>query len=202
MKKVLSLLCIVFCFALIFSFAACRNKKENQNNETVNGTTIAETDPEKIKKNKTIKLELPLNLIDEKYRDDLDAYCEANGFISAKLNKKSQTVTIKMKSFSHELLLSNIGLSVIKEINSVASSKKYASVKKIKSIDTDNFDKVTIAVDKNKYKKEGDIGAYVIGQSCLLYQLYSGAKDCSCSVVVTDNKTGKTIETKTYTNKD
>ncbi|MCM1544464.1 MAG: hypothetical protein NC110_04110 [Ruminococcus sp.] len=200
MKKTTRVISLIICLFMLFSFAGC--KKEEANNDANESTVASTTEEDKVAKNRTVKFELPIGMIDKKYRNDLDAYCEANGFISAKLNKRTQTVTIKMKSFSHELLLGNIGMTVLKSINEIASSKKYPSVKQIKKINTDDFSEVTILVDSRQYKKDGDSAPYVIGQSCLLYQLYAGVKNYSCTVNVVDQKTNQVIDQKVYTDKD
>lgn len=201
MKNTARAISLMLCLVMIFSFAACK-KKGNESDEIDGTTAYTTTEVDKISRNRTVSFELPLSIIGEKYQDDLDAYCEANGFISATLNKRSQTVKIKMKSFSHELLLANIGMSVLKSINQVASSKQYPSVKEIKKVNTDDFSEVTILVDKKQYKKDGDSAPYIIGQSCLLYQLYTGTNDFKCTVTVKDKKTNEVIDTKVYTDKD
>ncbi|MCM1365498.1 MAG: hypothetical protein NC122_09195 [Faecalibacterium sp.] len=202
MKKMTRIASLVLCVIMMFSFVACRNQTEAETDEGVSTVTEKVTEKEKVKKNRTVSIELPLSVIDEKYQNDLDAYCEDNGFISAKLNKRTQTVSIKMKSFSHELLLSNVGMKVLKSINEVASSKEYKCVKEIKSVNTDDFSEVTILVDKKKYEKNGISAAFVIGQSCLLYQLYTEEPSYNCTVNVIDKKTNQLIDKRIYTDKD
>jgi len=198
MKKFLRVISLILCIVAVLSFAAC--KKQDNSASTQHGSYEQETEKGNIKD--TVKLVLPVEAIEEEYRNDLDAYCEKFGYDSAKLNKKNGTVTLKMPQFSYELLLKNIGMDVLKSINEVASSGKYPCVKAVSDIKTDDFSKVTILVNKKKYKKEGDTAPYIIGQSCLLYQLYAGNEEYLCNVTVVDNKTKQVIETKTYTNND
>ena len=197
MKKAL---CLILCFLLMFVLVSCgESGTQSASGEAVQTTQQAETEEGDLKD--TVKIVLPLAVIDEKYQNDLDAYCDEYGYLSAKLNKSSQTVTVKMNKFSHELLLVQIGTKVIQAIYEVEESGDFPCDDKIEKVDTENFREVIVDVNREEYEKEGNMCAYIIGQSCLLYQLYTESTDYKCDVVVVDSETNEIIETQTYTDK-
>lgn len=191
MKKAL---CLFLCFLMLFSFAAC-NKSSSYA-----GSKGAQ-DAEKASLEDTVEISIPLDAIEEKYQNDLDAYCKYYGYESATLNKRKGTVTVVMNAFTHELLLSRIGMQVVKAIYEVEDNKDYPYVNKIESYDSENFSKVVLSVDASTYKK-GAMAPFVIGQSCLLYQLYTPSDKYKCEVEVIDKDTKEVIETLVYTDKD
>lgn len=191
MKKVLSL---VLLFVLIFCFASCGRTQPE--------TLVQQTEETTGSLKDTVTVNLPITLIDEEYQNDLKAYCERYGYISAKLNDDGQSVQIKMNKFSHELLTTEIGLKVLQQIADITDSGDYPYVKKLVKVDRDNFKQVVISVDAQGYKKAGTMAPYIIGQSCLLYQAYDDTDDYRCEVTVTDEKTNKIIDTLIYTDKD
>lgn len=222
MKKII---CAVLCIALlvcIFVFAKrSKNADEtvaeisssqagdsSKETTTKNETTkpAKETEPETTKQKKgslkdTVKITIPLAVLDEKYQKDLKAYCEDYGYTKAKLNRLDRTVTVTMKAFSHELLLTQIGMKVVGALYEIAGSKDYPYINKIESFDNDNFKSVVYSVDAKKYPKES-LSSYMMAQSCLLYQLYTEDTDYRVDITVIDKKTGKEIETITYTDKE
>ena len=106
MKKAL---CVLLCLLLVLPLAAC---KKGGDPNTIFVNTESTTESENDIKD-TVKVSFPLSVIEEEYRDDLDAYCEKYGYKSAKVNSDG-TVTIKMSAFSYELLLTQRGMEAIK----------------------------------------------------------------------------------------
>lgn len=191
MKKIISI-ALIFCLA--FCFVSC--------NKSVTNTLQQQTEAPKGDLKDTVTINLPITFIDSEYQDDLKGYCEKYGYISAKLNSDGQSVQIKMNKFSNELLKTEIGLKVLKQISAITDSGDYPYVKKLVKVDRDNFREVIISVDKKEYKKAGTIAPFIIGQSCLLYQAYDSTDDYRCEVTVVDEKTNKVIDTLVYTDKD
>ena len=127
MKKAL---CVLLCLLLVLPLAACKKGGDpNSIFVSTESTTESEND---IKD--TVKVNFPQSVIEEEYRDDLDAFCEKYGYKSAKVNSDG-TVTIKMSAFSYELLLTQRGMEAVKAIYDVAEGGKYPFVKGIKSYD-------------------------------------------------------------------
>ncbi|MBQ8028140.1 MAG: hypothetical protein IJ262_01890 [Clostridia bacterium] len=150
----------------------------------------------------TTKITIPLAVIEEKYQKNLDGLCDEYGYASARLNEKDQTVTIKMKTFSYELLLTKIGMRVIKAVYDIQESGAYPFIKEIESIDTENFRKVVIKVSEKKYeknKKQAEEALSTIGSMCLYYQVHTESDEYKCEILVLSSKTDKLIDTKTYT---
>lgn len=199
MKKICSVLLV---FIVLLSLSACGKKPEKPERPTL--FPEEETTERKTASLKdTVTIRLPITMLEEQYRNDLDAYCEKYGYIKANFKNGKSEVEITMNSFSHELLLTQIGLQVLKAIAEVTDSGEYPAVKELKSIDRNDFRFAEITVDAEKYEKDGSKTApYIIGQSCLLYQVYTVSDNYRCEVKVIDEKTGKTIETKVYTDKD
>lgn len=190
-KKILSLV-LIFCLA--FCFASCSKSVTKTLDQPTEAPTGSLED--------TVTINLPITFVDSEYQDNLKGYCEKYGYISAKLNDDGQTVQIKMNKFSNELLKTEIGLKVLKQISEITDSGDYPYVKKLVKVDRDNFREVIISVDKKGYKKAGTMAPYIIGQSCLLYQVYDSTDDYRCEVTVVDYKTNKVIENLVYTDKD
>lgn len=213
MKKIIG---AVLCVLLCFSFAACSKKTPGDADVTAadvavstqknpqSSETFEETETTKKQKGSlrdTVKITIPLALLEEKYQKDIKLYCSERGYKKAKINRMSGTVTITMQALSHKLLLTDIGMTVIGAIYDVAGSKDYPYIKEIVSIDEENFRSVVYSVDAKKYQK-GSLASYMMAQSCLLYQLYTVDPEYRVDITVVDKKTGKTIETVTYTDKE
>lgn len=195
MKKAL---CVLLCLLLVLPLAAC---KKGGDPNTIFVNTESTTESENDIKD-TVKVSFPLSVIEEEYRDDLDAYCEKYGYKSAKVNSDG-TVTIKMSAFSYELLLTQRGMEAIKAIYNVAEGGKYPFVKGIKSYDDKNFGAVAVLVDRVKYQSAGNAAQMLraLAEACYSYQVLTG-NAFACTVTVIDSKTQKTVDTKDFTDTD
>lgn len=215
MKKIIS---AVLCALLVFSLASCGKKAQDDKVVTEAGVTAEKetgssqsseasseteqtTKKEKGSLKDTVKITIPLALLEEKYQKDIGLYCSEHGYKKAKINKHKQTVTITMQAFSHKLLLARVGMQVVGAIYDVAENKDYPYIKGITQIDEENFRSVVYSVDAKKYEK-GSLASYMMAQSCLLYQLYTTDTDYRVEVTAVDAKTGKVVETITYTDKE
>lgn len=199
MKKIISAL---LCLAMLLSLAACANgSKGGKENTNSNGDVIESYTGKTASIDDTVEISVPLDTLDEKYQNDLQAYCDDYGYDSAKLNRRKGTVTVVMNELKHDLLLTDIGMKVVKTIYSVEDNKDYPYVDSVKSYDSENFSKVVLAVDGTQYKS-GAMAPFVIGQACLLYQLYDGTGKYKAEVEVVDKDSGSVIETKVYTDRE
>ena len=188
MKKIAA---VLLAALILTSFASCAKADVEGTGTTAGADEVTITDEQ-------VKIVLPVDVLEEKYQHDLDAYCKDYGYISAKLDSGRGEVTVVLNKFSYDLMMTQIGMKVIAAIYDVAEGKDYPCVKAVKELDKDGFRSCTIAVDREKYEKEGDTGAFVIAQSCFLYQLYDQTKDYSCEVTIVDAQTGDVIEVKNY----
>ena len=195
MKKVL---CVLLCVLLVLPLAAC--KKGGDPSAIFINTESTTESPNDIKD--TVKVNFPLSVVEEEFRNDLDAFCEKYGYKSAKLNSDG-TVTIKMSAFSRDLLLTQKGMEAIRAIYNVAESGDYPYVKGIKSYDDEDFEEVSVLVDGEKYKSAADTAdmAFEIAKGCYVYQVFTG-NAFSCTVTVIDKKTKETITEREFTDND
>lgn len=195
MKKAL---CVLLCLLLVLPLAAC---KKGGDPASIFVSTESTSDSESDIKD-TVKVSFPRSVIEEEFRDDLDAFCEKYGYKSAKLNSDG-TVTVKMSAFSYELLMTQRGMEAIKAIYNVAESGKYPFVKEIKSYDDKNFGEVSVLVDRVKYQSADNAAQMLLAlaQACYTYQVLTG-NAFACTVTVIDSETQKTVDMKDFTDSD
>lgn len=205
MKKIV---CVLLALLLLLSFSACGEKGGDPSSFIIhtdeNGNTVSETTEKTTQSSKkNIKLRFPVSVLDEKYRDDIDAFCEEYGLESAKVSSGG-TVTVKMSSLSRDLFLTRIGIETLKSIYAVAESGDFPFVKGIKSYDEDNFSEVSVLVVRAKYASSdyAQLMQAAVAQGCIRYQLFAGEEKPTVTVTVIDNKTGETIDTAEYTDSD
>ena len=199
MKKIISAL---LALTVLFSFACCgKNEDTSDKDESTTAVTAPKAQESKKDKNKKpdkkgmnekVDIEIPLLLIEEKYRNDLDKYAEEYGYEKVKLNKKTQTVEITMTAMSHELLLTRIGITIMSSIGSTFESEEFPYMTGIGEYN-DDFSEIEIFVDKEGYKndQQSSLLPYTIGQFCMHYQLYTTRTEYECKVTVKDSKTKK-----------
>lgn len=207
MKKIISAL---LALTILFSFACC-GKKDDTSDSDKNGSDASQSQTEESKKNKKNKkpdkkgmnekvdIEIPLLLVEEQYRNDLDKYAEEYGYEKVKLNKKTQTVEITMTSLAHDLLLTRIGITVMSSIGSTFESEEFPYMTGIGEYSED-FSEIEIFVDKKGYNSDdqSSLLPYTISEYCMYYQLYTTRDEYECKITVKDSKTKKKIETKTF----
>ena len=202
MKNCLSLL---LCLAMLFSLAACAENVElteaginNDAFSSENGSTQQKADAPYLKD--TVKFTIPLSLIKESDRKDLDAYCSSHGYTSIKINEKKDTATIEMVEFSHQLMMTKIGLEVIDALYGTLEDGEYSYFKSIESFDEENFRSVVITVDREGYEADGtsSLLPYSLAQMCFMYQVYSQSNHYRCKVTVKDAKSGEVIYENKY----
>lgn len=200
MKKYLSLALIL---AVLLSFAACGNKDDKQTQEgtaiTVNLDETKKSEAkEKTGEKDVIKIEVPLALIEEEYQNNLDAYVQKYGYISAKKTAKN-TVTLKLSGRAHSLLLSRMGMTIMKEIGNILDSGDYPYFKKIGTYN-DDFSYMVLLVDGKAYKKDSTANflPYVVSECCMYYQFYTTRTKYECEIVVADQNTNEVIYRNTY----
>lgn len=191
-KNMKNFLCLLLCILFVFSFAACK-KSETTSAENSSGNPV--------NLDETVSIAMPIELVDEEYRSNLDGFCKKYGYESATISEDGKSVNIVANEFNYKLKMTNTGMETIQSVYAVAEdSKTYPYVKGIESYDDKNFKEVTLLVDKKKYDADPskELAAYSIGQSCLTYQAYSTLTDYECKVTIKDNKTKEVIDTKTY----
>ena len=202
MKKYLCLLLILMSAIL---FAACARESELDEIETQNGTTaetvwVNEAQPEAPYLKKTVTFSIPLSFISDKDRADLDSYCKANGYKRIEINEKNGTAKIEMPKFSHQLLLTKIGMDTIKSIYDIFESGYYFFFKSIESYDEKNFREIVITVDGDSFRRDSfaTVLTRSLAQCCYKYQAYSTITYYRCKIIVKDAESGTVISDETY----
>lgn len=146
----------------------------------------------------TVKVEIPALFLNEQELSNLDEYASINGYLSAEYNQKSDTVTLKMTKFSYDLQLTSMGMTVLKSLNEMVESDTFPY---LKSIDTysDDFSEITVLVDAEAYNADStrSLLSMSVGETALMYGVYTTKKKPTCTVTVKDAKTGSVLEEKT-----
>lgn len=199
MKNTKKIICACLAVLMLLCFASCGKKGENAASFIINSTS--ESGSGKI--SDTVKVNIPVALIDEKYQNDIDAFCSEYGFEKGKTNSDG-TVTVKKDALSYDLLLTQIGMQTIGKIYAVAEDGDFPYVKGIKSYDDKNFAAVSVLVNRAKYSSSKDpaLMRLTIAKSCMVYQAFAGIEEPKFTLTIIDNKTKETIEEKTYTPSD
>lgn len=206
MKKII---CLLLAVCILFALAACGKKKDegtlvayrNDEGEIVTEyvTDTEENNTEQKEIDDEVKVTMPLVFLGEEYKDDLAAYCEANNFISCKLNEKDQTMTVTMRALTYDLNLVKIGTQVMRNIGSAVDSGEYPYAQKLESY-SQNFDEIVMLVDGKEYKKDeqSSLLPYFLGECGMFYQIYTTENEYHCTVKIKDAESGEIIEEKYY----
>ena len=206
MKKVLIIAVAILVILIGIIVADEFNKKEEAGTVTYvseyydNGTqqtTVVEVsvkDPDA-----PVSFTMPISHLDEKDRKDLDAFCKKNNYDSCVINPDKKTFTVTMKAMTHDFMLTNVGIQVIKSVTSVFDSKEYPFVKQLGDYN-DNFSEITLLVDKEAYVESNnkeDLLAHVA--SCgIYYQLFTVENDYKCLVMIKDVETKELLDAQSY----
>lgn len=198
MKKTL---CLVLCFIFAFSFVSCK-KGDDETTTNPDPWVIPEqsTEPRK-DPNEDVIINIPLSLIDKEYHNNLDAYVQNHGYISAVL-EDNETVTIKMRALSHSILLARTGTMVMKEIGAIIDSGDFPYVVDLGEYSRD-FSYITLLVKGKEFKKaDTSLLPYMLAECAMYYQLFTTNTQHKSEIVVADHETKEILFQKTYTDKD
>ncbi|MBQ7118087.1 MAG: hypothetical protein IJN88_07740 [Clostridia bacterium] len=149
-----------------------------------------------------ITVTLPIDFIDEEYRDNLDAFAEAKGYFSIK-KKGDDKVKIRMREYSYRLLLTSIGIETVGSIGYAMDSGDYSFVDKFAEYNSD-FSDVVFTVNKTKYEEAENKDEFfsTVAFCCLYYQDYSKDSKGKCKITLCEKGTNKVIETRELDRKD
>ncbi len=196
MKK---FLCLALCFVFLLSLTACKRKVADPTvvDLTPETTEVEESDPEDV-----VRINIPIGLIDAQYHDNLDKYVQENGYISAK-KKSNGTVTIRMRSLTHALLLTKIGMKIMREMGAIVDSGDYPYAVRLGKYNED-FSEIVMLVKTEEYQQSPDATnlPYMLAQCGLYYQLYTTEKNRECKVIIADHETNKIVYEHTYTEEE
>ncbi len=191
------LLCISLVLVMLVSLASC-GKDVNTNTDAVPSTTDPDTQ---------ITVTVPgsyitfLTATQEKYKDNLQLFCDDNGFLSYSSDEESGKVTFTMTAFTYNGMISKKGFALINTIGKLMESETYPYFKNLGDYN-ENFSYIELTVDKKGYERDEfstQLPAYIADICMHNYQLFTTTADYSCTVKVIDEATGKAISEKTYT---
>lgn len=191
------LICVSLLLVMLVSFVSC-GKDVNTNTDAVPSTT----DP-----NTQISVTVPLSYItfltltQEKYKDNLQLFCEDNGFLSYSADEESGKVTFVMTAFTYNGMISEKGFGIINTMGQLMESETYPYFKSLGSYNK-NFSYIELIVDKKGYESDEfstQLPAYIADICMHNYQIFTTTADYSCTVKVIDEGSGKSIYEKTYT---
>lgn len=166
--------------------AAAQEATEDNSPELQNGTK----NPDKL-----VKITLPLSFYDEKNQGDTDGFINKGNYEKIKVDEKDGTFTVTMKALTHDLMLSGVGLQVIKSIVTLLDNEDYPYVKQLGNYNSD-FSEIELLVDAKEYKaakNSGDIAPFVAGCG-IFYQMYSTENSYRCKVIIKSVKSDKVID--------
>lgn len=195
MKRILALLLCLVCLA--GCFAACKKEEPAvvdpvTNPEYTGAATVTRS-------GETVTIQLPLSLLDEKYRKNPSLFCDDNGYNNAEI--RNNTVTVTMLKTKYDLQLVEKGLDAIGVIYDLLEDGGFSYFKKIEFLDQKAFQSVTILVDGAAFRADKTTAASLteaLAQSCFLYQVYTTANSYHCRVTAKDAESGDTVFDKTY----
>lgn len=206
-KRVIAICCAAVVLVAVIAFVTSGRTGQDDPETTVSSQTDEQTteynDPAIVNgtknPNKLIKITMPLSHFDAQKQSDLGGFFQKGSYENLKINEKDKTFTVTIKSLTHDFMLSNVGLQVIKNIASLLDSKDYPYVKELGKYNAD-FSEIELLVDAKEYnadKNKEELLKFV-GSCGIFYQLYTTENEYECKVIVKSVKSGKLLEEKSY----
>lgn len=146
-----------------------------------------------------ITVVLPIEFVDAKYGDDLDAFVKDNGYFSARKQGKDK-VKIKMREYSYKLILTSVGMETIKGIGATVDSQDYEFSPEIEKYDSD-FGEIIISVNKDTFLKSENKDDFfnTLAFYCLYYRSYVNDLDKKCSILICEKNSNVVLEAREIT---
>lgn len=197
-KKIVIIALFVLAVSVFLLVKGLGKGEEPSDNPAIVITTWQNEEEEKSNKTKKdVKITVPMSVIPEEYRNNLEAYREEHGYESVKKDINGN-VRIKMSSLSYGLLQTQAGITVINAVYEIADLKQYSYIKEVKQLDTEDFRSITVSVNADKYAEADDSAFQAMADSCFYYHIFSEKPVYKCEITIVDSKTGEVIDTKTY----
>lgn len=145
----------------------------------------------------TVEITLPASMFEGKDMTTFDAqtYAKEQGFKNATLNQDG-SVTVTMTKLKHSELLKAMTTQYDESFAKMVGAPGSEFIQKITH--TDNFDKITVDVDRTGFEAAKiNMTPFVLGMSGMLYQSFI-EMDKHVEIIIRDGKTGETIKTIVY----
>lgn len=209
MKKILIVAICVLIFLLgVIAFDKYSESKQAEDTPAVTmvstyveggveKTTVVEVsrkDPDAL-----VNFTMPLSLLEEDDRKDLDGFCKKNNYEDCVINEAEKTFTVTMKALTHDFMLTNVGIQVIRNIGKVFDLKAYSYVKELDSYN-DDFSEIVLLVDGKEYVEAENRERLLshMGSCGIYYQLYTAENTYVCRVIIKDADSGEIIDAKSF----
>lgn len=209
-KKLIALIAVIITVAAAVCIISFTGKKEPEATTPSDGQPVTvdfdSVTTEKAKDNLSydtkITVTLPIDFIDEEYRDNLDAFAEAKGYFSIK-KQGNDKVKIRMREYSYKLILTSVGIETVSGIGYAMDSGDYAFIDKLAKYNSD-FSEVIFTASKEKYEEAENTDEFfsAVALYCLYYQSYCTDSDGKCKITLCEKGTNEVIETKVLREKD
>lgn len=205
-KRLVIILCAIVAAVAIFLIL----KSDKPDTEPVESTTSAveeittEDNTPEVQNgtknpDKLIKITMPLSYFDAQKQCDTAGFFQKSSYENLKINEKEKTFTITIKSITHDFMLSNVGLQVIKGLGKAIDTGEYPYFTDLGKYNAD-FSEIELKVDAKAYSEAKDKEKFVefVGGSCIFYQLYTTENNYKCTVSVIDKDSNEVIEEKIF----
>ena len=185
---------VIGCFCWIYNTPAIKEAFVKTYTNEDNSFSVEETVDNIL--SGTVEINVPLALLElneEPFDYKLTEKDKENGFSNIKKNSDgSATYTIKKKEYNK--FIEEYKAEIKSSLDSLTTDGSFPSIQKIEY--TDNFDKITIIANKEKFESGLDgMCVMTCGLSSCMYQMFDVNSNGKCTVVVKDSTTGEAFKT-------
>lgn len=209
-KKLIALIAVIAAAVAAVCIISFTGKDKNEDTTVAEGQPVTvdfdsvttERSKDNLSYDTEITVTLPIDFIDEEYRDNLEAFAEAKGYFSIQ-KKGDDKVKIRMREYSYKLILTSIGIQTVSGIGYAMDSGDYGFIDKLAEYNSD-FSEVIFTADKGKFEaaENKDDFFVVAAVYCLYYQSYNVDSKNKCKIIVCEKGTNEVLETKVITERD
>lgn len=204
-KTVIGILCTSIVFVAVFAVTRWNKPSESPDASTSSEVQQPSIDNSPLIENGTkdpdrlVEITLPLSHYDAENECDISGFFNKDTYQSCQVNESRKTFTVTLKSITHDFMLANVGIQVVSSIGSLLDSDNFSYIKRLGKYSSD-FSEIEFIVDADSYKSAKNTAEMLefAGSCGILYQLYTTENSYKCKIILTDEKTGKEIETKTF----
>ncbi len=188
---------VIGCFCWVYNTPAIKEAFVKTYNNENSSFSVKETFGNVL--SGTVEINIPLALLEldgEPFDYKLSEENKENGFTSIKKNSDgSATYTIKKKEYNK--FIEEYRAEIKSSLDILTTDGTFPSIQKIEY--TDNFDKITIIANKEKFESSLDsMSVMTCGLSSCAFQMFDVNSDRKCTVEVKDSTTGEVFQRTIY----
>lgn len=201
MKK--KIFAVILAALICMSMSACGKStpKDNTSSDTASVSSSSSSESsEKIEVDSnllSVEVTFPASYFENVENFNADTFASENGYEKATQNEDG-SVTVTMTKAKHQELLDSTKETIETTFQEIIQSADYPFVSDISH--SDNFDTVTIKVDKTGYEQNQLVAAFLpltVAVQPALYQVLDG-KEAHVTVEILDDNSGDTLTSVTY----